>query len=142
MFSRKPTRFIAAGTAAVAIALGGLAIGHSGSGNGASGTTNATPVTQTAPGPGPRTTPAPGAANGPVPTAVSGRVPKGWHPGAGTIITGAAADKVKVAALAEYSGTVNRVLELNGGSYAVHMFATSGPHHVFVSKDYKVTGAA
>jgi hypothetical protein len=34
------------------------------------------------------------------------------------------------------------VLKLSDGSYAVHMFATSGPHHVFLSKDFKVTGAA
>jgi hypothetical protein len=49
---------------------------------------------------------------------------------------------VKAAALAEYPGTVNRVLEYSDGSYAAHMFATSGPHHVFVSKDFKVTGTA
>jgi hypothetical protein len=58
------------------------------------------------------------------------------------IITGAAADKAKAAALAaKYTGTVNRVLKLSDRSYAVHMFATSGPHHVFVNKDFMVTGA-
>ncbi|MEA2389483.1 MAG: hypothetical protein QOG41_2256 [Thermoleophilaceae bacterium] len=142
MFSHKRARFVAAGAAAAAIAIGGLAVGISSSGNGASGTANATPAAQTAPGPGPRTTPAPGAANGPVPTAVYGQVPKGWHPGSGTRVTGAAANKAKAAALARYPGTVNRVLKLSDGSYAVHMFATSGPHHVFVSKGFKVTGAA
>lgn len=61
----------------------------------------------------------------------------------GTIITGAAADRAKAVALdAGYSGTVNRVLKLSDGSYAVHMFATSGPHHVFVSTDFNVTGTA
>ncbi|MEA2368827.1 MAG: hypothetical protein QOH38_1545 [Thermoleophilaceae bacterium] len=142
MFSHKRARFVAAGAAAAAIAIGGLAVGISSSGNSASGTANATPAAQTAPGPGPRTTPAPGAANGPVPTAVYGQVPKGWHPGSGTRVTGAAANKAKAAALAKYPGTVNRVLKLTDGSYAVHMFATGGPHHVFVSKDFKVTGAA
>ena len=98
---------------------------------------------QTAPGPGPRTTPAPGAANGPVPTAVYGQVPKGWHPGSGPRVTGAAADRAKAAALAKFpGGTVNRVLQLSDGSYAVHIIGTSGPHHVFVGKDFKVTGAA
>jgi hypothetical protein len=69
-------------------------------------------------------------------------VPQNWRPGTGTLITGAAAEKAKAAALAKYSGTVNRVLQLSDGSYVVHMFATSGPHHVFVSKEFKVTGTA
>jgi hypothetical protein len=38
-------------------------------------------------------------------------------------------------------GTVNRVLKLSDGSYAVHMIKISRPHHVFVSKNFKVTGA-
>ena len=142
MFSRKHIGFVAAGAAAVAVAIGGIAIGNSSSSNGASGTANATPAAQTAPGPGPRTTPAPGAANGPVPTAVYGQVPNGWHPGSGTRVTGTAADKAKAAALAKYQGTVNRVLKLSDGSYAVHLLGTSGPHHVFVSQAFMVTGAA
>jgi len=124
MFSRKLTRFVAAGAAAVAVAIGGLAIGNSSSSNGASGTTNATQAVP--PAQAPR----------------SGQVPQNWRPGTGTIITGAAADKAKAAALAaKYQGTVNRVLKLSDGSYVVHLIATSGPHHVFVSKDFKVTGA-
>jgi hypothetical protein len=129
------------GTAAV-LAGGGYAIGNSSSGSSGSATANAPPAAHTG-GPGPRTTPAPGAANGPVPTAVYGQVPKNWHPGSGTPVTGAAADKAKAAAVAKYpGGTVNRVLQLSDGSYAVHIIGTSGPHHVFVSKDFKVTGAA
>jgi hypothetical protein len=50
--------------------------------------------------------------------------------------------KAKAAALAKYPGTVNRVPRLNDGSYAVHLLRTSGPHHVFVSKEFKVTGTA
>jgi hypothetical protein len=123
MFSRKLTRFVAAGAAAVAVAIGGVAIGNSSSSNGASGGAHAAQAA------------APGQAR-------SGQVPQNWRPGMGTIITGAAADKAKAAALAaKYAGTVNRVLKLSDGSYAVHMFATSGPHHVFVNKDFKVTGA-
>jgi hypothetical protein len=125
MFSRRLTRFVAAGAAAVAVAIGGFAIGNSSSSNGASGTTNA----------------AQAAATGQAPR--SGQVPQNWRPGTGTIITGAAADKAKAVAVAKYpGGTVNRVLKLSDGSYAVHRILTPAPHHVFVSKDFKVTGAA
>src|SRR5882762_5697431 len=120
MFSRKLTRFVAAGAAAVAIAAGGLAIGNSSSGNGASGTTNAAQ------------------AGAPAQVAQSGQVPQNWSPGTGTIVTGAAADKAKAVAVAKYpGGVVNRVLKLSDGSYAVHRIATPAPHHIFVSKDYK-----
>jgi len=71
-----------------------------------------------------------------------GQIPKNWRPGTGTIITGAAANKTKAVALAKYpGGTVNRVLKFSDGSYAVHMIKISWPHHVFVSKTFKVTGA-
>ena len=73
---------------------------------------------------------------------VVGEIPQNWRPGTGTIITGTAANKAKAAALAKYpGGTVNRVLKLSDGSYAVHMIEISWPHHVFVSKNFKVTGA-
>jgi hypothetical protein len=73
---------------------------------------------------------------------VEGRVPENWRPGTGTIITGEAADKAKAAALVKYpGGTVNRVLKLSDGSYAVHMIMIRWPHHVFVSKNFEVTGA-
>jgi hypothetical protein len=85
----------------------------------------------------------PGQPHAPSQPTQSGQIPQGWTAGSGTIITGAAADKAKAAALAAgYKGTVNRVLKLSDGSYAVHFIATSGPHHVFVSKDFKVTGSA
>jgi hypothetical protein len=126
MFSSKLSKSIAAGTAAVAVAVGGLAIGNSGTSTSASGTAN---VAQAA---------------APSHAAKSGQLPPNWQPGSGTPITGAAADKAKAAALAAgYKGTVNRVLQLSDGSYAVHLFANpAGPHHVFVSKDFKVTGTA
>jgi hypothetical protein len=73
---------------------------------------------------------------------VVGQVPQNWHSGAGTIITGAAANEAKAVALAKYpGGTVNHVLKLSDGSYAVHMIKISWPHHVFVSMNFKVTGA-
>ena len=123
MSSRKLTRSIAIGTAAIAIATGAYTIADSSSSNGASGTANA---------------PAQSA-----PALQTGQVPQNWRPGTGTIITGAAADKAKAAAVAEYpEGTVNRVLKLSDGSYAVHRIATPAPHHIFVSKDFKVTGTS
>jgi hypothetical protein len=126
MFSRKLTRSIAIGTAAIAVALGAYAIVDSSSSNGASGTANAASLAQ------------PGQNN----QRVVGQIPQGWHSGSGTIITGTAAKKAKAAAVAKYpGGTVNRVLKLSNGSYAVHQIKISWPHHVFVSKNLKVTGA-
>ena len=126
MFARKLTRSIAIGAVAIAVAIGGYAIANSSSStNGASGTANA--ATSTQPGPNQR---------------VVGQVPQNWQSGSGTIITGAAADTAKAAAVAEYpGGTVNRVLKLSDGSYAVHMIKISWPHHVFVSESFTVTGA-
>jgi hypothetical protein len=126
MFSRKLTGSIAIGAAAIAVAIGAYAIVNSGSSNGAPGAANAaTSLAQ--PGQNQR---------------VVGQVPQNWRPGTGTIITGAAADKAKTVALAKYpGGTVNRVLKFSDGSYAVHMIKISWPHHVFVSKNFKVTGA-
>jgi hypothetical protein len=125
MFSRKLTKSIAIGTAAIAVAIGAYAIVNPGSSNGASGSANAAPF----------------APSGPNQRAV-GQIPQGWHSGSGTIITGAAANKAKAVALAAYpGGTVNRVLKLSDGSYAVHMIKISWPHHVFVSTNFEVTGA-
>src|SRR5437763_16351590 len=133
MFSRKLTRSIAAGGAAFAIAIGGgYAIVNSNSGSASSGTANAAPSAQFSPTSAPSGGPSP-----------SGQVPANWSPGTGTLITGAAADKAKAAAVAKYpGGTVNRVLKLSDGSYAVHRIGTPAPHHVFVIKDFKVTGTA
>jgi hypothetical protein len=125
MFSRKLTRPIAIGTTAIAVAIGAYAIVNSSSSNGASGSANAASLAQ--PGQNQR---------------VVGQIPRNWRPGTGTIITGAAANKAKAVALAKYpGGTVNRVLKLSEGSYAVHKIKISWPHHVFVSKNFEVTGA-
>jgi len=125
MFSRKLTRPIAIATAAVVVAIGAYAIVNPSSSNGASGTANA--ATSAQPGQNQQ---------------VVGQVPQNWRPGTGTIITGAAANKAKAVALAKYpGGTVNRVLKFSDGSYAVKYIKISWPHHVFVSKTFKVTGA-
>jgi hypothetical protein len=125
MFSRKLTRPIAIGTAAIAVAIGAYAIVDPSSSSGASDTANAATFAQ--PGQNQQ---------------VVGQVPQNWRSGTGTIITGAAANQAKAAALAKYpGGAVNRVLKLSDGSYAVHMIKISWPHHVFVSEDFQVTGA-
>jgi hypothetical protein len=125
MFSRKLTTSIAIGIAAVAVAFGAYEIVNSRSGNSASGAANAATFAQ--PGQNQRAV---------------GQIPQNWHSGSGTIITGAAANKAKAVAAAKYpGGTVNRVLKLSDGSYAVHMIKISWPHHVFVSKSFNVTGA-
>jgi hypothetical protein len=134
MFSRKLIRSIALGTAAVTAAVGAYAIVDASSSNGASGTANASTLTQ----PGQNQQVVGQGSN----QRVVGQIPKNWRPGTGTIITGAAANKAKAVALAKYpGGTVNRVLKFSDGSYAVKYIKISWPHHVFVSKNFKVTGA-
>ena len=144
MFSRKLTRLVGAGAAIVAIAIGGFAIGNASAGSSPSGTANATPLAQPGqtPGFGPRSG-QPSVGSQPSQAQTVGQILKGWRPGTGTIITGRAADQATAAARTKYpAGTVNRVLKLSDGSYAVHIIGTSGPHHVFVSKAFTVTGAA
>ena len=117
--------------------IGAYGIVASSSGNSGSGSASAAaPLQSSQP---PQT--GPGTHSSPNQTSV-GQIPPNWRPGTGTIITGAAADKAKAVALAKYpGGTVNRVLRFSDGSYAVHMIKISWPHHVFVSKDFTVTGA-
>jgi hypothetical protein len=133
MFSGKLRKLIAAGAVAVVVAVGGYAIGNATSGDGGSGSANAAPAGQSR-------QPQAGQSGQPQ---VNGQAPQNWSPGTGTIITGAAADKASAAAVAQYpDGTVNRVLQLSDGSYAVHRIGTSAPHHIFVSTDFRVTGTA
>jgi len=133
MFSGKLRKLIAAGAVAVVVAVGGYAIGNATSGDGGSSSANAAPAGQSG-------QPRAGQSGQPQ---VSGQAPQNWSPGTGTIITGAAADKATAAAVAQYpGGTVNRVLQLSDGSYAVHRIGTSAPHHIFVSTDFHVTGTA
>ncbi|MDX6607436.1 MAG: hypothetical protein QOD14_1976 [Solirubrobacterales bacterium] len=131
MFSRKLTKFIAAGAAAVAVAIGGIAIGNSSAGNGA-GTASAATTGNVIPF----------ARGNPSPSTVVGQVPQGWSAGSGTLVTGTAANKAKAAAVAAYpGGIVNRVVLVNNGDYNVHIIGVNWPHHVFVNKDFKVIGA-
>jgi hypothetical protein len=78
----------------------------------------------------------------PSPTKTVGQIPSGYVEGDGTIVTGPAADKATKAAQAVYpGGVVDRVVELSDGEYEVHNIGIAWPHHVFVTKDFKVVGA-
>src|SRR3954454_21793115 len=125
---RKLTASIAAGVAAIALATGGYTIANSGSSSSANTATAGKVI--------------PFQRGQPSPATRVGQVPPTFTPGTGTIVTGAAANKAKAAALAVYpGGTVNRVVLLSNGEYTVHMIAVNWPHHVFVSKSFKVVGA-
>ena len=133
MFSRKLTRFVAAGAAAVALAIGGVAIANSGSSSSSSASGTASAATAKV---------IPFHRGEPTLSKVVGRVPSSFRPGTGTIVTGTAAEKAKAAALAAYpGGAVNRVVLLSNGEYNVHVIAVNWPHHVFVNKEFKVVGA-
>jgi hypothetical protein len=133
---RKLTTSIAAGAVAIVVAVGGFAIADASS----SATTSAsarTSATATSPS---KVIPFQSGQQGA--TKVDGHVPADFTQGAGTIVTGTAADRAKAAAVAAYpGGTVNRVVLLSGGEYNVHVIGVNWPHHVFVSKDFKVMGA-
>jgi hypothetical protein len=119
---------LAAGAAAIGLVFGGLAIAHSSSSNSASAATTAKVI--------------PFHHGQPSPANVVGQVPPGWTAGSGTIVSGTTANKAKAAALAAYSGgTVNRVVQVTGGAYNVHIIGVNWPHHVFVNPDFKVIGA-
>ena len=127
---RKLTTSIAA--VALVIATGGYVIADASSSSGASGTASAANTAQVIPF----------QAGQPGASKTVGQVPANFQPGSGTIITGTAADKAKAAALAAYPGVdVNRVVLLSNGEYNVHIIGVNWPHHVFVSKDFKVVGA-
>jgi hypothetical protein len=119
---------IAAGIAAMAIAIGGYAITDSGSSSSASASTPGKVI--------------PFQRGQPSPAKQVGQVPSSFSAGTGTIVTGTAADKAKAAAMAAYpGGTVNRVVRLSDGQYNVHVIAVNWPHHVFVNQAFKVIGA-
>jgi hypothetical protein len=72
-----------------------------------------------------------------------GQIPANYSEGEGTIVSGTAANKATEAALVAYSGgVVDRVVQLSNGEYEVHNVGVSWPHHIFVSKDFKVVGAS
>jgi hypothetical protein len=77
----------------------------------------------------------------PSPTKKVGQVPSDYTEGAGTIVSGTTANKATKAAQAVVPGGINnRVVKLSDGEYEVHNISVNWPHHVFVSKDFKVLG--
>jgi hypothetical protein len=122
-FSR---RYRTAGASlAATLALGGLVAGCGSSPTTATTTTSTTAATAAT------ATPAASSSGAAQPT----------PPGFGKDVTGAAANKVKAAALAKYPGTAERVVQLDDGSYVVHVIRNSGSEvHVMVSKTFTVTG--
>jgi hypothetical protein len=71
-----------------------------------------------------------------------GQIPADYRQGSGTIVGGTTATKATQAALAAYSGgIVDRVVRLSNGEYEVHNIGVNWPHHIFVSKNFKVLGA-
>jgi hypothetical protein len=111
---------IMAGTAAaVAIALGGVALGRTGSGSSSAAT-----------GPGTQGAPPSGFNGG------------GGGPGSGTQVTGSTASKIEAAIGRKYpSSQIERMFQLPDGSYIVHVFQSGGQEvHVHVTKDYAIDG--
>ena len=71
-----------------------------------------------------------------------GQIPGNYQQGSGTIVGGTTASKATQAALAAYpGGIVDRVVRISNGEYEVHNIGVSWPHHIFVSKTFKVLGA-
>ena len=71
-----------------------------------------------------------------------GQIPANYSQGSGTIVSGTAANKATKAALAAYpGGVVDRVVKLSNGEYEVHNIGVNWPHHIFVTKAFKVVGA-
>lgn len=71
-----------------------------------------------------------------------GQIPANYQQGSGTIVGGTTASKATQAALAAHpGGIVDRVVRLSNGEYEVHNIGVSWPHHIFVSKTFKVLGA-
>lgn len=76
----------------------------------------------------------------PSPAKSVGQIPD-YTEGEGTIVSGAAADKATKAAQAVVPGGINdRVVKLSNGEYEVHNISVNWPHHIFVSKNFKVLG--
>ena len=129
MTTNKTFQYVAAGVAAVAIAFGAYAAGNGGSGEASTDAANARAA-------------APGTTqqNGQPPT--DGQPPTGGQmpPGFGTEVTGTAAAKVEAAALAQYDGTIERILQLPDGAYVAHVLTANGEYHVAVSEAFEVLG--
>jgi hypothetical protein len=71
-----------------------------------------------------------------------GQIPANYTEGSGTIVSGTTANKATKAALVAYAGgIVDRAVRLGNGEYEVHYIGVNWPHHIFVTKSFKVVGA-
>jgi hypothetical protein len=71
-----------------------------------------------------------------------GQIPASYSQGAGTVVSGTAANKATEAALAAYpGGVVNRVVKLSDGDYNIHYIGVDWPHHIFANPGFKIIGA-
>ena len=132
IFSRRNlTRPVALGAAALAVAGGAYGIVSATSGGGPAAASAATTARVI-----------PFQRGNPSPAKLVGQVPPGWTAGSGTIVTGSVASKATAAALAAYpGGKVDRVVQVGGGDYNVHVIGVNWPHHVFVNSSFRVIGA-
>ena len=115
------------------------------------GTTNGTVITATqvvvqpASGGAPTFSPSkvvPFTRGAPTTSTQDGQIPANYSQGSGVIVSGTTANNATTAALAAYpGGVVDRVVKLSNGEYEVHNIGVSWPHHIFVSKGFKVVGA-
>jgi len=130
MLSRKATKLIAAGAAALVLAGGSYATVSATSGGSGAATASAAGTV------------IPFHRGQPSPAKVVGHVPPGWTAGSGTLVTGTAASKATAAANVAYpGGTVDRVVLVADGDYNVHVIGVNWPHHVFLNSEFKVIGA-
>jgi hypothetical protein len=72
-----------------------------------------------------------------------GEIPADYVEGEGTIINGKVAYKAIKAALASSfpHGIINRVVKVSNGVYECHNITVNWPHHIFVTRNFKVLGA-
>jgi hypothetical protein len=117
----KVTKAVAAVVAVAVLALGASQISRSDATAGATGAGGAMQQSGGAPG---------GAPGGMAP------------PGMGTEVSGSTLTELGAAATAKYPGAVERAMELEDGSYVVHVVRSGGGGevHVRVSRDFEVTG--
>jgi hypothetical protein len=166
MFSRRLTRSIAIGAAAIAIGGGAYGVVSATAGTGSSsasaitrgesvlvlGTSSGTTITagqvilQPTGSGGSATSSAAGVVpfqRGAQSTSKQvGQIPANYSQGSGTIVSGTEANKATEAALAAYpGGVVDRVVKLSNGEYEVHNIGVNWPHHIFVNQGFKVVGA-
>jgi hypothetical protein len=71
-----------------------------------------------------------------------GQIPTNYKEGSGTIVGGTTATTATTVALAAYpGGIVDRVVKLSNDEYEVHYIGVNWPHHIFVTRNFKVVGA-